>query len=258
MPGDKKFELGDYVEVKDRIAIFYELYPQGRLVTTKVQQKLGPDGVPRVIVQAAAYRSPDDSLPGTGHSWMALPGTTPYTRGSELENTETSAWGRAIASLGILIDRSIASGQEVQNKQGQEPKQDGGVIQTSDHPVATADGSLIGEAITQGASDYEMRQTPTGWVLQFRLKNGRSSFIVRAEDAAATAVKGLGIIGQRVEVWGHWTEEEFVKAGKSLRFKVLHLDRIKTPDGEFPAPGIDEPPEDLPLVGEAETVPLDL
>ena len=37
MPGDKKFELGDYVEVKDRIAIFYELYPQGRLCTVHVE-----------------------------------------------------------------------------------------------------------------------------------------------------------------------------------------------------------------------------
>ena len=33
---DKTFDLGDYVEVKDRIRIFYELYPAGRLVTEEV------------------------------------------------------------------------------------------------------------------------------------------------------------------------------------------------------------------------------
>lgn len=116
MPDKKSFDLGDYVEVKDRIARFYELFGQGRLVTKEVRATVEPDGVPRIWVQAAAYRSPEDPLPGIGWSWIELPGNTPYTKGSELENAETSAWGRAIGSLGILIDLSIASRNEIDNK----------------------------------------------------------------------------------------------------------------------------------------------
>src|SRR5512146_211724 len=114
------FALGNYVEVKDRIKLFLAAYPDGRLVTDRVEL-WQDDGVPRVVVKALAYRSPDDTLPGVGWSWMTLPGTTSYTKGSELENTETSAWGRAFASLGIGIDKSIASANEVQSKSGAAP-----------------------------------------------------------------------------------------------------------------------------------------
>jgi hypothetical protein len=121
MPDHKEFTLGDYVEVKDRIALFYEMFGQGRLVTEEVRATTEPDGKPRIWVKAAAYRTVDDAHPGIGWSWMELPGTTPYTKGSELENTETSAWGRAIASLGILILKGIATGNEVASKAAPKP-----------------------------------------------------------------------------------------------------------------------------------------
>jgi hypothetical protein len=96
-------DLSNYVDVKERIRQFYERFPDGRLVTIGVKVSDEPDGTPRVWVEAAAYRTPDDALPGRGWSWMVLPGNTNYTRGSEIENTETSAWGRAIGALGIGI-----------------------------------------------------------------------------------------------------------------------------------------------------------
>ncbi len=72
-----------------------------------------------ITVKAYAYRTSDDPRPGTGHSWLEIPGTTPYTETSELENAETSAWGRALAALGFEVKRSIASANEVRNKQAQ-------------------------------------------------------------------------------------------------------------------------------------------
>jgi len=113
-------DSGSYVEVKVRIQEFYATYPTGALVTSKV--KVFPideiDGSGRVMVQAKAYRSPDDPHPGVGTSWMVVPGKTPYTNGSEIENCETSAWGRAIAAVGIKIDQGIASAQEIRAKGG--------------------------------------------------------------------------------------------------------------------------------------------
>ncbi len=73
------------------------------------------EGKKWVIGRAYAYRTPDDQRPGIGTAWEIVPGTTPFTRGSEIQNLETSAWGRAIGALGIGIDASIATLDEIQH-----------------------------------------------------------------------------------------------------------------------------------------------
>lgn len=220
-----KDRLKDYTEVKDRIPMFYEAYPEGRLVTAEVIPSNEPDGVPRIWVHAKAYRTPDDPFPGDGWSWMLLPGSTPYTRGSEIENTETSAWGRAIGSLGIGINAKVASKDEVDAKAGdQKPTAD------------TGPDGLIGTVITQGTQDFELRQGPEGPTLPFRLKNGNSSFICLAEGPMADALSmQTDVVGTRVTVWGHWSDESFRKGKQDVTFRVLHVERIKTPDWTLPA-----------------------
>lgn len=108
--------LKDYVQVNERIIAFYEKHPEGSLQSeiTHLTDKL-------VVVKAWAFRSPADLQPGIGHSSLGIPGTTPYTRGSEVENAETSAWGRAIAALGFEVKKGIASREEVENKQEESP-----------------------------------------------------------------------------------------------------------------------------------------
>jgi hypothetical protein len=263
MPPDKKFDLGGYIEVKDRIAKFYELYAQGRLVTGEVRLSNEPDGVPRVMVQGLAYRSPEDTHPGVGWSWMELPGKTTYTKGSELENTETSAWGRAIGSLGILIDASIASAQEVENKRDHNPRM-GEVIPADPKPIArpTHDGSLIGVAeLAKDFLDFLPKQGPDGMVLAFKLKaQGGIKVIAKGQLAEALVPLRDSIIGQRVSVWGRVRDETFRPKGstKDVSYAVCDLERIQTADGTLPAPELAEPPDDVPLVGEseAETAPL--
>jgi hypothetical protein len=240
---DKKFELGDYVEVKDRIKLFYELYAGGRLVTKSVKMLTAPDGTQRVLVKALAYRSVDDPLPGVGSSWLQIPGATPYTRGSEVENAETSAWGRAIGALGILIEKSIASSNEIENKAGQTDAHPGVV---GGMPDQTPEGGLIGTAIAQGTQDFNLRQTPDGFVLPFRVKNGSSSFIVVAENRLAEALDAIKatVIDNRVTVWGRWSDETTPAKGTkpTIHYRILHLDRIQTPDGMLPATEALPPP----------------
>jgi hypothetical protein len=109
--------LDDYVPVHERIAAFYEKFPDGSLQSEVV---VHTDSM--IAMVARAYRTPDDIRPGIGHSSIEVPGRTPYTRGSEMENCETSAWGRAIAALGFEIKRGIATAEEVQNKAGEAPR----------------------------------------------------------------------------------------------------------------------------------------
>ncbi len=194
-----KDALADYVTVPQRIAQFYELFGGGRLVTGDVRLTSEPDGKPRVMVQAFAYRTVDDPQPGVGWSWMELPGTTSFTRGSELENTETSAWGRAIAALGILVDRSVASVNEIKaktpdghdlidNDRPRRPDIEEGNRQPpppSTGPIETLTGIVTREGTIKagGAAGYkcESRQTPDGLhAFGFRLEIDRDKAIPQA------------------------------------------------------------------------------
>lgn len=117
------FNLGDYVDVKERIQEFYKLYPTGSI---QFEYRGVLEHNPAYIWGVAyAYRTPDDLRPGVGTAAELAEGKTTYSRNSELMVLETSAWGRALGSLGIGLGKSIATRQEVEAAQArQEPKTD--------------------------------------------------------------------------------------------------------------------------------------
>lgn len=201
-------DLEGYIPVNQRIDRFYELYGQGSIVTERVFVSSEPDGVPRVWCKALAYRTADDPHPGVGWSWMVLPGSTNFTRGSELENTETSAWGRAIASLGILIDKSIASQNEVDNKKEEAAPVVKGETEAL---VGALDRKRVGTVVKTKArgSDLEARNTPDGQLVGFKLETSKGAIeeVWALGDAAAFlfAASGMDLTkleGQKVTVDG--------------------------------------------------------
>lgn len=108
------FNLDDYVDVAERIREFSAKYPDGSL---QGQGYFVTEPVVGYHYSAKAYRTPDDPRPGVGTAFEPIPGKTPYTRDSEVQNAETSAWGRAIVALGFNT-KKIASRQEVRNRDG--------------------------------------------------------------------------------------------------------------------------------------------
>lgn len=115
-----KYEMdADYVEVWERIIKFYEAYPDGRLTTGDTPLVVEADGKHYIVVHARAYRSPEDLLPGDGWAWEPVPGTTPFTKNSELMNAQTAAIGRAIVAVGLPASRKIASAEEVRNRKAE-------------------------------------------------------------------------------------------------------------------------------------------
>jgi hypothetical protein len=220
MTGKYDDRLKDYVDVKERIRLFYEKYPEGRLVTQDVILTREPDDVPRVHVHASAYRDPSDQHPTDGWSWLVLPGSTPYTKGSEIENAETSAWGRAIGALGIGISTSIASSDEVRSK----------VVADVDHGD---DGSLIGvvQVGDKVTSDYSIRNTPDGPALGFRLRGDRGGILVETRGELAAQLERFRdkVVGARVTVWGTVGDRSFKTDKRTTTYQALAADRISVP-----------------------------
>jgi len=109
------FNMNDYIDVKTRIALFYAKYPEGSIQFT-FRGTLEHD--PEMIWGVAkAYREATDIKPATGTAQELAKGKTNFTRGSELQNLETSAVGRALGMLGIGIEKGLATSDEIEAAQ---------------------------------------------------------------------------------------------------------------------------------------------
>ena len=154
------YNMDGYVQVVDRIKLFYAKYPEGSLqMGTPTFIDIGEQKW--AMGRAYAYRTPTDERPGVGTAWEIVPGTTNFTRGSEIQNLETSAWGRAIGSLGIGIDASIATLDEVQ-----QAKERGKVMRTTetppDDPWQTEGLSLSPEVVRPKKDSHSTGKTSKG------------------------------------------------------------------------------------------------
>jgi hypothetical protein len=116
----------------------------------------------------------------------------------------------------------------------------------------TGENGLIGKVATSGTQDFNLRETPDGMVLPFRVKEGnKAGQIVMAHGELAIALEKFrdSVIGETVTVWGEFSDEESPpKAdGYIVRYTVLHLTRIQTPDFTLPA---EVEPDTIPLFAE--------
>ena len=219
MSGYSDDRLRDYVDVAERVQEFYARHPDGRLRSEVCDDHTTPE---RVCMVGVAYRSPDDPQPATGHSWLGIPGTTPYTRGSEVENAETSAIGRAIAFVGIPTKR-IASADEVKAKEG------AGEAVVMPQAIAAGLPHITGTVqLDPGKlTDGQLRQGPTGPRIAFRVKpeGGRGVRVV-AFGELAEALFGRVLADVLVDASGAWVAQEFTdKEGKVVKYRDLVADR---------------------------------
>ena len=102
------FDPESYAPVAARVELFYERYPTGRILTELAQHT-----EQEIVFRAAVYRTAEDREPAaTG--WAAeRVGDGEINAVACLENTETSAIGRALANLGFLASRLRPSAEEV-------------------------------------------------------------------------------------------------------------------------------------------------
>jgi hypothetical protein len=108
----------NYQSVAERIKIFREKYPEGSLCPLNAEKPFEIVTVNNgafVAVAAVAMRNHNDMAPGMGLAWCPIPGRDQYTRDSEIQNAQTSAWGRAIIAVLAADASKIASAEEVRS-----------------------------------------------------------------------------------------------------------------------------------------------
>jgi hypothetical protein len=140
-------QADDYNTVAERIVEFREKYPEGSLQPLDLAHPYDfrmIDGKEAVVVVAAAYRTPDDPRPGIGMAYEPIPGPTQFTRGSELQNAETAAWGRALIAVGAAdAKKGIASRDEVMANRDRESSYDRRPEPAQERPVPTDDDLVM-------------------------------------------------------------------------------------------------------------------
>lgn len=111
-----------YVTVNERLKFFRENFPDFSLETEVIKftekQVITYEGKQfkkdADILLKAIIKDKEGRIIATGLSYEKE-GSTFINQTSFVENAETSAWGRALGNMGIGIDASVASAEEVLN-----------------------------------------------------------------------------------------------------------------------------------------------
>ena len=102
------FNLDNYETVEDRLAKFWEKYPDGRIESNLIE-----NGDTRFIVQSFIYRTEADTRYWTSGLAYEVISDRGVNSTSALENCETSAIGRALANAGFATKGKRASREEM-------------------------------------------------------------------------------------------------------------------------------------------------
>lgn len=111
----------NYAEVNQRIKAFRMLYPNGSISTSIESLENG------VVVMKAVVKDEEEHVLGTGYAYEKESSNF-INNTSYIENCETSAVGRALGMLGIGIDTSVASYEEVSNANKQQQNIENSII----------------------------------------------------------------------------------------------------------------------------------
>jgi hypothetical protein len=109
-----KIKGKDYVMVDERLRLFWEKYPNGKITTERIDNIDPIAGY--YCFKAVVYPAPVENP-----EWFATGHADEYRDNKKsmvnltnaCENGETSAVGRALGMLGILVEGSVASADEV-------------------------------------------------------------------------------------------------------------------------------------------------
>lgn len=145
----------NYVEVNTRVKAFRELCPEGMISTEIIEMADG------VVTIKATIATEEGRIVSTGLA-QEKESSSFINKTSYIENCETSAVGRALGFLGIGIDGSMCSADELAtalNNQNKKPTTDKGMDDHFEKKISANDVKII-EKMVEGKDALKT------WVLQ--------------------------------------------------------------------------------------------
>ncbi len=141
----------EYVEVNERLKHFRSTF-KGWCLTSDVVDL----SETRCVIKATIFDE-NGNIRATGHAYEKE-GSSFINKTSFVENCETSAWGRALANLGIGLDTSVASFEEVANavKQQAAPAVKPTLDETKFNNMLKAIEQGKGDAVKAKLSQYDI------------------------------------------------------------------------------------------------------
>jgi len=113
------FDMSNYVDVAERLKLALEKWGEGLRIQCDPPKVVTINDRTFIEVTTRAWRTPDDPLPSVATAWEPFPGQTTFTKNSEMMNCETSSLGRCLGMMGVGVRNSIATSNEVRNRQNE-------------------------------------------------------------------------------------------------------------------------------------------
>ena len=161
----------DYVLVNERVQEFHRLYKNGSIRTDLIEFS------DRFIVKAEVCPEVSDRMRIFTGLAYELVGSSQINKTSALENCETSAVGRALGMLGIGIDGSFASADEVNNA----------IHQQKEHSVTEQQKDKYQELLKHKCFEGKKKKTNDWWFHVYDAQNPK----VAADKALKTMEEAI-------------------------------------------------------------------
>lgn len=157
----------------------------------------------------------------------------------------------------LLMGFLLSTGDDPESSATEERQAKGAMIERD------SEGGLIGtaEAGDKQSSDFQLRQTPDGPSLGFRLRGERGGILVECHGDLAVQLDAFRepTIGQRVTAWGTISDREWTPKGakRPVMFQVLAAERVRVPGiGDLPTVPTTEPVAEEAGLSEADSVAI--
>tara|TARA_R110002124_G_scaffold149898_1_gene316182 strand:- start:21 stop:611 length:591 start_codon:yes stop_codon:yes gene_type:complete len=167
-----------YVEVKERIKYFRENFKDWSLTSEVID--LTED---RCVIKATISNEKGRVI-ASGIAYESK-GSSYINKTSFIENCETSAWGRALANIGIGLDVAIASADEVLNAKAQDKSKKPKIEKLTDAKL-----SAMIVAIGEGKGDTVRER-----LCKYKISNKQQAKIDELLSADKKEEKTNGVLG---------------------------------------------------------------
>ena len=191
------FNLEDYTTVAERIKLFRDGHPMGRIVTQLIHED-----ATRIVFRAELYRDDEDTRPfSTGYA-REIVTERGVNRDFALENCETSAIGIACKNAGIGTDKNSISREEAAKVNKVKAKE--ATIQEVKAKMAQTSGEYV--PVPKEEDPWAIHQAPPVQTMEQAVETVK-------ELLGGTAPEESCIHGARVwktgtskagKPWGHW------------------------------------------------------